>query len=359
MREEQAGKRLDRRQFLKVASLAGTGIFVMSCAPAAVAPTATPASKAAPATPAAAAKPKVSASVQFASTAGGQGLHMIPLLVAQELFLKDEGITQTWAPFSGGGDTVRAVVTGGFQLGHPSPTAAVIAFAEGQPVKLIAEASPFSSITWIVKADSPLKSMKDLKGKKLGYSRPGSISQTYAFIALRALGLEPDKDVQLVAAGSTPDQMAAVKGGVIDVAWSTDPLLTQELLKKEIRSIGTSDEFIPNWSEAMITTTADYAKANGDVLTAYLRAHQKAMDFIKANPEKAGEIWGKGTGIDAEIGKAAIKNYPIQKFTSRINPATLKAIADDMLANKQIKEAPDWKKIIDQSFLAPELRSQI
>ncbi len=63
--------------------------------------------------------------------------------------------------------------------------------------------------------------------------------------------------------------------------------------------------------------------------------------------------------IDVEVAKQVVKNYKIEKFTSKISPVTLKAISDDMLANQQVKEAPDWKKIIDQSFMAPELRSNI
>ena len=145
----------------------------------------------------------------------------------------------------------------------------------------------------------------------------------------------------------------------MDAGWSLDPLLSQELMKKDIRVLGFAAEFIPNWSEAMLATTADYAKANGDVLTAYLRAWEKAMAFIKSSPEKAAEIWGKGQQIDLEVARASVKNYPIQKYTSRVNPATMKAIAEDMLANKQVKEAPPWEKIVDQSFLAPELRTTI
>ncbi len=359
MENDKNPARIDRRKFLKVASLAGGGIFLVACAPAAVVPTPTAAPKAAAATPTAAAKPKVSAEILYASTASGIGFQMVAPLVAMELFFKEEGITQKVTPFSGGGDTVRGLVTGGHHIGQPAPNAAAIAFAEGQPIRIIAEDLPFPTVVWVVKADSPLKSMKDIKGKKLGYSRPGSVSQTYAFTALRALGFKPEQDVPMVASGGAPDQLTAVRGGVIDVGWVNDPLLSQELLKKDLRILGTAAEFIPDWSEAMLATTADYAKANGDILTAYLRAHQKAMDYIRTNTDQAATIWAKGQQVDVEIAKLAMKNYPIQKFTSKISPATLKAITDDMLANQQVKEAPDWKKIVDQSFLAPELRSQI
>ncbi len=365
LEDNGSSARIDRRKFIRIASMFGGGIMLVACAPAAVVPTPTAIPKAAagtpaasPGTPTAAAKPKVSAKVQLATAASGIGFHMMSALVAEELFLKEEGITQEMVGFVGGGDVVRGLVDGGSHIGQPTPSAVAIAVAEGQPVRIIAENLPFPTISWVVKADSPLKSMKDVKGKKIGYSRPGSVSQTYAFSALRAVGIKAE-EVNMVAAGGAPDQLTAVRSGVIDVGWVNDPLLSQELLKKDIRILGTAAEYIPDWSENMLATTVDYAKAHGDILTAYLRAHQKALEYTKSNPDKAAEIWAKGQKIDADVAKLAMKNYPINKYTAKVTPATLKAITEDMLANNQVKTAPDWSKIVDQSFLPPELRTTL
>lgn len=357
MKESETSMRIDRRRFVKLASLVGGGLFLAACAPAAVAPTPTAAPKGAPGSPTPA--PKVSANVEFAVTSAGVGPHMIPFLVCHELFLKDEGITQKYTPFAGGGDTARALVTG-HQMGNAFAGAIAIAVAEGQPIRIVAENLPFPTILWFVKGDSPIKSMKDIKGKKIGYSRPGSTSQSFLLIALRSMGLDPEKDVQTIAAGGPPEQLTAVRGGILDVGWSTEPIFTSEVtLKKDVRMLDLAANYVPAWSESVIATTEDYAKAHGDVITAYLRAHQKAEEFIVANPDKAGEIWAKGQDVGPEIGKLALKNLPYQKFTSKIDPAILKAIGDDSLATGQIKQLPDWKKIVDQSFLAPGLRTQI
>lgn len=284
---------------------------------------------------------------------------MIPLLVAQELFLKEEGISQKASPFQGGGETVRAIVTGQHQIGHPIPISVAIAVEQGQPVRIIAGNLPFATISWVVRSDSPLQSMKDLKGKKLGFSRAGSVSQTYALAALRALGYTPDTDVKLVAAGGAVEQLSAVQNGVVDAGWLSDPLLTEETLKKTVRTIGRSLDFMPAWSESMLATSVDFARSNADVLEAYLRAHQKAMDYIKNTPEKAADIWARGQGITPEVARAALKGYPLDKLTSRLDPAALKAIGDDMVENRQTKEPPDWRQIVDQGFLPLALRSEI
>ncbi len=364
MDEAESATKIGRRRFLKLTGAVGGGMLLAACGPVdaprtpvaapAVSPTDTPAP-----TPTATVRPAASASISFATMSGGTGLQMLPLLVAQELFLEAEGIALKTVPFPGSGGAVRAVIASGQQIGHPAPNSAAVAAEQGQSIRIIANNLPFPSIVWAIRPDSPLKSMKDLKGRRLGYSRSGSISQTYAFAALRAVGLTPNQDVTMIAAGSVTDQLAGIQAGTLDAGWLVDPLLTQELLKKTVRVLSPSYELIPAWSESVLVTTANYAKANGELLRAYLRAHQRAMDFIKNNPDKSAEIWAKSQDIAVDVAQAALKAYPVQRFTSRIDPPALKAIAADMLANKQIQQAPDWSQIVDQSFLALELRAPV
>lgn len=68
-----------------------------------------------------------------------------------------------------------------------------------------------------------IKSAQDLKGKKLGISRIGSSSDLGTRAALKKLGLEPDKDVQLVQIGSLAARVAALLSGALDGAVSGLP----------------------------------------------------------------------------------------------------------------------------------------
>src|SRR3972149_6771871 len=158
--------KLDRRTFVKVASLLGGaavfGLPLIGCQPAAK-------------TAAADFKmgsPSPMLQVIMAFGAGGQAA------------FAQEGVNNLITEFAGGGDQVRAVTTGAFPLSITSPTAGMSALEAGDPVRYIAGGYNASGQGFLVRADSPFKKPQDLKGKKikLGYSRPGSNSHIVAFL---------------------------------------------------------------------------------------------------------------------------------------------------------------------------------
>jgi len=60
-----------------------------------------------------------------------------------------------------------------------------------------------------------------------------------------------------------------------------------------------------------------------------------------------------------EIGIKAVKNTPLKGFTTRLPIKALKAVEEGLLEFKLIKKPVDWKRLIDQNFLAKELRIEI
>ena len=78
---------------------------------------------------------------------------------------------------AGGGTAVRNTLAGGIPFGEVSLAAAVLAINSGQKLIIIgAGAQTVSDQMWVVKKDSPLKGIKDLVGKQIAYTAPGSVS---------------------------------------------------------------------------------------------------------------------------------------------------------------------------------------
>ena len=76
--------------------------------------------------------------------------------------------------FNGGGEVVRAIAGGAAEIGMVGTSAAIIAAARGEPMKLVSSwTAPAYGIVFIVPKDSPIKSAKDLDGKRVGITRPG------------------------------------------------------------------------------------------------------------------------------------------------------------------------------------------
>jgi NitT/TauT family transport system substrate-binding protein len=80
-----------------------------------------------------------------------------------------------------------------------------------------------------MEANKDIQTIDDLRGKKVGVSTLGSSSDTATRISLRAKGLDPDKDVTIVAVGSLENRMSALLNGAIDAGLGSPP----ETLKLE------------------------------------------------------------------------------------------------------------------------------
>ncbi len=280
---------------------------------------------------------------------------MLSLHVGLKLgYYKKEGIDIEPIEMAGGGDTVRGVTSGGMPMALSSPTAPVIAFEKGEPVKIVGGVFASSTICWLVRSDSPLKTIQDLKGKKASYSRPGSNTQFLLIKSLReAKGIEPE-DVTLLATGGSTETITALKTGLVDAAYSAEPVVSK--YGKEFRVLWWASEYVPYYENMVAMTSDEFIKKHPDIVKGFLKAHQKAMDFIVKNPEEAGKIWAEALKIPEEIAIKAVKNTASIGYTTKLPGKALEAVEEGLLEFKLIKKPVDWKGLLDQNFLAKELR---
>ncbi len=330
--------RYDRRTFLKAgAMLAGTvALGLPACAPQA-------------------AKQLFEAKVGIS----GVSLQNSPYFIAENKgFLAEEGLASAWTEFAGGGDTIRALTSGGFQYGIAAWGAAATAFEQGEPIRIIADGWHDTDNCWVARIDSPLNSIKDIKGKKVAYSRAGSNTHMLLLGSLRGAGIDPG-DVQLVATGTPADTWTAVKTGVIDVGFSLEPMVSQVVGDKEAKVLWWVRDYIPEWSSTPLVANADFGKQNPEVLKGYIRAYMKGLDFCKSSPAEAGKVFAGTISVTPELTTMAYKNTPPRAFDVKVSKTFLDYLDSLMLEFKQVKAKPDWKTLFDQSYLPDSLKSPL
>ncbi len=110
----------------------------------------------------------------------------LPVYVAQEKGFHRENNIDVDAVFTrGGGENIQAVVSGDAQIGLGTGTLAVIsAFVKKAPIKIAAAEITGMDAFWYVQSSTPMRTMEDLAGKKVAYSRPGA-SATWRCSPLR------------------------------------------------------------------------------------------------------------------------------------------------------------------------------
>jgi NitT/TauT family transport system substrate-binding protein len=258
--------------------------------------------------------------------------------------------------FGGGGETVRGLVDGRMGIGGTSFTAPVQAFNQGVKVKILGSGFASGVIDWVARADSPMKSLKDIKGRKIGYTRPGSNTHYQAMVAINVAGYSPE-DVQLVALGDLAAAWTGVKTGVVDVAASGEPITTLRTESGEGKVVWRSPDLIPHWMEQAMVTTEAFMSENTDLLKAFMKAHLKGLDYIRDNTAEAGRIWATMVNFrDVDLAGRAILHWPKSTWTAKMSPEALIEIEKSMKILKQTDKPVDWKRLIDQSFLPPNLR---
>lgn len=273
---------------------------------------------------------------------------------AQGYFTKEK-LDLKAVSFPGGGDVVRAIQTK-MAFGQAATIPTIIAHEKGlKDIRILAGSYYDPEVVFLVPKDSPLKSPKDLKGKKIGVSEPGSNSTYFATKMLEDAGMKPE-DAKIVSVGGPSDAATAADQGVVDVAWSTAPLSTKEVQEGKKRLFLKCSELEPTWVSVVLATRQPFIDSNPKVLKRWVTALDRAMDLIHSDTKKAGQVWGKAIEIDPEIATAALEEYkPAFKLTIDRD-----ALAANVRAGKelgQLKGTPDLDEIVYDKFLPAGSRS--
>lgn len=299
--------------------------------------------------PVAQAKPKT---VKVAATSKVV-LDNLPLFVGMRMgFFEKAGLKVDISYFKGGGDVVRPITTGSVEIGAtPAASAVLIAFSKGEPIRIISSsAAPIGGVVWVVRADSPIKSVKDFKGKKVGFSTPGSLTHTVIQAILKQEGLETD--VMLVRVGSPGDSWAAVKNGVVDAGWHVSPAVYPLILKKEARIVIDAAHYIKAYQSTVVAAMEDVIKKEPDMLRNFLRAREQAVKFIHENSERTISIWAEELKIPVEAARLAYKDLPKGYFeTGAPKEGDLKGALKEVMDSGAVKDPLDFGKILDLRFL--------
>jgi len=234
------------------------------------------------------------------------------------------------------------------------------ALEAGQPARCIAGGFHGSGVGFIVRADSPFKKPEDLKGKKIkvAYSRPSSSSHILAYLGLQAIGIDPnDKNqVEFVATGGTPDTWTAIKGGLVDIGWSTEPTISDVELKKEGRTLWMAWDLVKEYAEQGYLTSQSFIDSNPKELKAWVSALVKAVEWIRNNPSEAAKVLAQRMGIEAPLAETALKKFPKEVWNASMPKKNWETTAKISMEFKLLKEMPNWKVLINQSFLPENLR---
>ena len=198
---------------------------------------------------------------------------------------KNNGIDLKIVYTEGGGATLQAVNSGSADIGVAvSPAAVLGAATKGAPVKIISQQYKGALDTiWYVRADSPIRSLKDITPKTtVSFSTNGSSSNMLAMAMLRQIGV----DAVLVATGDGTATLTQVMSGQIDVGYNVDGGLGFLAEGAKVRVIGSANDVdeARDVTARVFIANANTLSTRRDAIVRFLRVYQETQDWMYKDP---------------------------------------------------------------------------
>jgi NitT/TauT family transport system substrate-binding protein len=278
-------------------------------------------------------------------------------------YFKEEGLDVTGLISSaGGGTSLRNMLAGGgVPYGEVNPGVVVNAILQGADLRIVSDnVLTVAEFVWAVKPDSPIKSIKDFKGKKIGYTNPRSTSQALARMLLQAGGYT-EADAELVKTGGFGEGIAALESGQIDIAPITEPLWSK--VKSKFRAVVVANDVLPPLDNVVGVATVEMMEKRGDFIRGVIRARRKAVLFMKEHPDEAAEIVAKQYNLEPDVARSAVRNLTTSTTQGvaywgegEIHLDGLKRMIEAQRSVGAITGDVDYDKIIDTRFLPDDLK---
>ena len=178
--------------------------------------------------------------------------------------------------------SMQALLAGEVEIGSISGTTAIQANLAGADSVIVGGISN-SVLMWLI-AKPDITSIEGLRGKRVGVTRFGSLSDFMARHQLRSAGITPDKDVALIQTGGYPESVAAMQANGIQAAMLSPPYHTIAMKRLGYRELIDLSRATRYQSNALVTLR-QFAQSKPGVVSAFMEAYTEAVRVFKQDRE--------------------------------------------------------------------------
>ena len=282
----------------------------------------------------------------------------LPWVIAMKKgYFKDEGLAiDEIVAGAGGGTSLRNMLASEVGYAEVATSAALAAMRSGIDLKIVNAASHhIGEIALVTMPGKPVRSIKDLVGRKAGFTGPKSTSEMLLRMALETAGI-PGK-TELVATGGFGPGLTALATGGIDAAPLIDPILTLQPEKYQV--IFSFADLIPQVTWLVGVATKEFAEQQPEKLRKLIQVRRRGVDFIYAHRDEAAaiyaEVWEQKPEAVAKFFPKYF-NMPGEWSPGDFNRPGLEKMSAGLQLIGDVDKPVDWKSVIDQRFLPKDLQ---
>ncbi|KJK00543.1 ABC transporter substrate-binding protein [Pseudomonas sp. 21] len=257
--------------------------------------------------------------------------------------LAEQGVKVQWTEFPGGPQLLEGLNVGSIDFGVTGETPPVFAQAAGADLVYVAHEPPApTSEAILLPKDSPIKSVAELKGKKVALNKGSNVH--YLLVrALEKAGLKYT-DIQPVYLPPA-DARAAFERGSVDAWVIWDPYQAAAEKQLSARTLVDGTGLVDN--HQFYLATRPYANNHPQVITTLIDEVRSVGEWSQQNPQQVTDQVAPLLGLPADITFTAVKRqgYGAQPITPEVTAAQQK-IADTFIQLKLIPKALSIKDVV-------------
>jgi NitT/TauT family transport system substrate-binding protein len=242
-------------------------------------------------------------------------------------FFSRRGIDLTLVPEQGGALIVKGVLAGRYQFGFSNVTSLMLAQSEGAPVKAVANGvastgRPGRDFSAVVVTDgSPIRSAKDLAGKRIAVNTLKNLGDTTVRQSVRLAGGDPT-GIRFQAM-PFPEMPSALQARQVDAVWVVEPQLSEALAQGGQVVASNFVDTAPDLTVAMYFTSRPIIDGDPALVSRFTEAVNESLQYAVDHPEEIRATVGTYTKITNTVRTAMI----LPNWSNAINRPSLERLA--------------------------------
>jgi len=279
--------------------------------------------------------------------------NIMPLAVGDQLgIFKKHGLDLQIIELGGGSKMAQAMVAGSIDIGLGAGTEMAL-IAKGAPVTAVCETSgPLSFFGVGVPWDSPIKSLSELKGKAIGVSNIGTLTDWLAREIAHKQGWGENGVTVVALGGSTAATVAAFRVHQVDAAMSTTTVFLTLEQNKTGRLLAPVSSYEGNAASGIIEVSNHLIATDPGAIRAFIAAWLETIDYVRAHKAETVKLESAIGHFDEQI-MAQEYDLTIGMFTKdcRFDAESLATLKRSFVALKLLDSEPDMSKLYTEEFL--------
>lgn len=213
------------------------------------------------------------------------------------------GLDPEFVPAAGSSTQLKTLIDSGVKIGFVNAAEVTMARSNGVPVKTVAAYFGETTARIFVAPNGPVKTAKDLNGKKIGIISATHTSYRTVLYINQKLGINAEP----VSLGSLANNVAALKSGQIDALYSAEGAALTLIDSGDLRLVLPLADIYPKPYTAVVIWAADDLIAkNPDLVGRFVKATLEIVGYLKANPGYASELYIKRTNAQQNVADKAV-----------------------------------------------------